>query len=285
MMPANRGRFEFTKSCLLALGIFLLFAAGCANPFTKHYRSTIDQWPRAKSLLAEGPADPTGPRLVTTKDMKADSLSMLENGYFMIGVSTFRSPPVDERMSLQQARQVGADAVLVKQEFVSTVTQSVPITEWIPDRSITTTERSTFRDSPAADPKTIEREITQTLQGEAQTTYVPQSTDYYEYSTTFWKKTKPLKFGVLVRPLNEESKKKLQTNKGVSVRVVVKRSPAFDADILRGDIITHFNGEPVVDPEDFFDKIDSCAGQKVTVKVVRDKKKLDIEVTLRGNAP
>ncbi|MDO8734487.1 MAG: PDZ domain-containing protein [Elusimicrobiota bacterium] len=212
--------------------------------------------------------------------MKDDSMDMLENGYLLIGKSTFKSPPLNEEQALDQAKKVGADIVLTKKEYVGTVTESVPMTEYLPDRRNTTRAQSTYQTNPSALPSIAITEVTQTISGESYIQYVPKSTDYFNYSATFWKKTKPPIFGVLARNLDEETKKRLQTNRGVIVKVVVRKTPAFNADILRDDIITQFNGQSVTDPEDFFDKIKTHAGQQVTVKVIRDGTLRDITLTL-----
>ncbi|HNW91554.1 MAG TPA: S1C family serine protease, partial [bacterium] len=134
------------------------------------------------------------------------------------------------------------------------------------------------------DPTVRERTITQVIQGEAQVRYVPQAVDYYSYSATFWRKTRPALFGVYVQPLDEATRRQLQSNRGVIVKIVVNRSPAFDADILRGDIITRFAGEPVADPADLFAKIKRLAGREVTVTLVRNSAAREITVRLRdGN--
>jgi hypothetical protein len=268
--------------------IFTLFVTlsviltGCSNAYRDNYQSMLDKWPQSKSLLAEGPETPE-PKLITSTDLKADAIHMLESGYLLIGKSTFRSPPIDEKEALDQAKQVGADVVLTKNEYVATFTESVPITDWLPDQRTTIRAQTINQASPTAPPSISVTEVTQTVQGEAYTQYVPKNTDYYNYSATFWRKAKPQMFGVLVQSLDEATKKRLQTNRGVIVKIVVHKTPAYNADILRGDIITQFAGEPVADAEDFFDKIKAHAGQQVTVKILRDDASLDITLTLRAD--
>lgn len=257
----------------------VVILSGCVNPYYTHYEDMLRKWPYARSFLQETP-DEQSPKLVTSKDMRGDAFFMLEDGYILIGKSTFRSPPINEKKALIHAEKVGADVVLIKQEYVNTVTQSVPITEWMPDRTISTVETTTFKKNPSAPPQVFRREITQTLEGEAYIRYVPRSTEYYNHSATFWKKSKPSICGVLVHALDEDTKKRLQSNKGVIVKVVVNRSPAFFADILRGDIITTFNNKPVADPKDFFDKIRMPGGEYITLKIIRNDIPRDISFQL-----
>jgi hypothetical protein len=253
---------------------------GCANPFRSNYMSMLDKWPHRQSMLMEIP-ESAEPKLVTSKDVQEDTNNMLENGYFIIGKAVFRSPPVNEKKALAQAKDVGADVVMFKQEYTNTVSQSVPITEWMPDKKITTKENSTFQSNPGSQPSVFQREVTQTFEGETYTRYVPENVDFYEYTAIFWKKAKPLKFGVLVQPLDDATKKQLQTNRGVVVKIVTNDSPAYHADILRGDIIIKFNCEPVADTKDFFKKVKALAGKQVNVDIIRDGMKKNILLTLR----
>ncbi len=258
----------------------LLLLTGCANPYRANYVSTFDRWPGAAGLF-DTAAAPAPPKLVAATDMQQDALALLESGYLMIGRATFRSARIDERQALALAQEVGADLVLASQEYMNTVTQSIPMTQWLPERRYTTTERVSYQPHPDSTPLISERTITQTIQGEAYVEYVPQTTDYYQYAATFWRKAKPMHFGVLVQRLDEATRQRLQTNRGVIVKAVVSRTPAFDADILRGDIITQFNGRPVADPQDFFAQVRAHAGQRVTVRLVRGSSTLDVPLTLQ----
>jgi len=255
--------------------------AGCANPYRQNYQSMLGRFTNGASFLMPTPAG-TEPQLLTSTDMQSDATSMLENGYFLIGRSSFRSPPINEAEAIDQAKKVGADIVLTKKEYVNTVTESVPMTQWLPDQTTTVSERTAYQATPGAAPAVKTHELTQTVQGESYTTYVSETVDYYNYSATFWKKTKPMKFGVLVQSLDETTKKQLQSNRGVIVNVVVRKTPAYNADILKGDIITLFNSEPIVDADDFFAKIKAHAGQDVIVRIIRNGVTKDIALTLRA---
>jgi len=267
--------------------IFIIAIIGllsCANPYHRNYKSMLDRWPHVKMQLSDISEAPV-PRLFTSKDLKIDSMNLLEDGYILIGKSAFKSPPINEEQAIKQAKEVGADIVLTKKEYVGTKTESIPITEYLPDKRSTTRAHSTFQTSPTAQPSIAITEVTQTVSGESYIQYVPKDTDYFNYSATFWKKSKPQIFGVLARNLDDETKKRLQTNRGVIVKVVVRKTPAYNADILKNDIITMFEGEPVSDTEDFFEKINKHAGKQVKIKIIRDNKPRDITVTLRANLP
>ena len=120
-----------------------------------------------------------------------------------------------------------------------------------------------------------------------QTIFVPEqrTLEKYDHAASFWRKLKPFVFGGYLEPLPVEVRRRLGRNTGVVVGIVVEDSPAFVANILQGDIITDFDGEPVVSVADFQTKMERAAGKRVLVKVIRDNQTLEIPVELNPIAP
>lgn len=260
---------------VLVAGLAGLLA--CANPYVDNYQNTLSQWPGGEaSRLLPG----TGPaKLVTSANMQADTLAMMENGFLLVGRSTFRSTVIDENMALKEAERLGASVVLVGKEYVNSVTQSVPVTTWIPPAQVTYTERVT--DNSSMPQRGYDRIVTKTIEGEYHTRYVPQNVDYYAYSATYWAKSKPPIFGVLVQALDDGEKKSIGSSKGVVVKAVIKGSPAFDADILCDDIIVQMDDAAVPDPDGFFDMVITNAGKPVALQIVRNGNRLTKNLTIR----
>jgi len=258
---------------LMVLG---LLAAGCGNPYRKNYLSTLDQWPGKSARLLPLSGEP---RLLSSTDVKSDSIAMLENGYLMVGHAAFRGARIDEKQALEQARSVGAAAVMVDKRFVNTVSESIPMNEWIPDRIIGTTERVVVTDGSET-PKVVQKDSTTVIQGEFRTHYVQQNVDYYDYEATFWAKAAPPAFGVFVRELDDAAKAAIQSNKGVIVKAVVKDSPAFDADLLKGDVLVSLGGEPIRHPQGFFELLRQNKGKTVQVQLMRAGVKKTLKVSL-----
>ncbi len=107
---------------------------------------------------------------------------------------------------------------------------------------------------------------------------MPYSVNRYDYFASYWIKLKPPVFGVHVRELSPELKQKIGSNKGVVVIAVEKGSPAFAADILRGDILKRIGNQEVLDPKTFSETTSQYAGKKVTVIFLRDGKELTKEI-------
>jgi len=260
----------------IALGLAVV-VSGCGNPYRSNYLSTIEKWPKGVTSRVLPPTDP--PKLLTSTDLRKDSLSMLESNHVMIGRSKFRSPSIDESQALDQAKKIGAWVVLVNHKYVDTVTESVPVNEYIPDQRVDTTETTVIHDG-GENPKVILKDTSTVVQGEFRTTYMDRNTEYYDYTATFWAKAKPPLFGVLVKALDEETKASLGSNKGVLVTGVITGSPAWDADFLKRDILVEIAGEPIRDPDHFFDVVERNAGKTVTVDFFRDDQKSTKKIKL-----
>ena len=61
---------------------------------------------------------------------------------------------------------------------------------------------------------------------------------------------------------------------------VVKGSPAFSADIIRGDIIKKVNNIEIVDLKQYYQTMLSNANKKITMTLLRDGKEVTKEVKL-----
>lgn len=73
----------------------------------------------------------------------------------------------------------------------------------------------------------------------------------------------------------------LSTTKGVALQQVGKGSPAADAGLRSGDVVTAIDGQPIASPEDVLAAIrEHQPGDKVTVTYVRDREKHTVDVTL-----
>lgn len=251
----------------------LVLCAGCANPFRSGYESRLERWPKGeveRLLPADAPA-----KLLTSTNMRRDAIRMMEEGYLLLGRSKFTGPAVNPGEARSLAKEVGASVVLVQQEFVESVAEAVPVSEWIPPREVTYTMRQ------EVDGEIVEREVTREVQGEFQTRYVPETTDYYEHRATYWAKSKPPIFGVLVHSMQDRDRQRIGSNRGVVVSAVINDSPAFDADILRGDVITAVSGTVMTSPDQFFDYVVANQGKEVQVELAREKERKTVTLTIR----
>lgn len=87
--------------------------------------------------------------------------------------------------------------------------------------------------------------------------------------------------GVLPEDLPPEMRESLNIEQGALVRRVDEGTPAWNAGLRAGDVITEFNGQPIKGQIDLRDKISALRpGTKVSIKALRDKQTLTLEATL-----
>ena len=83
---------------------FIVFFAGCANPYSKFYKDYT-----GGINIAENPdvIMPTGrPKLIQGSNIESDSIQMAENGYFLLGESNFNAGPINQNSAIDYARKV-----------------------------------------------------------------------------------------------------------------------------------------------------------------------------------
>ena len=75
----------------------------------------------------------------------------------------------------------------------------------------------------------------------------------------------------------------VQAAAGLTISAVIADSPADDAGLQRGDVITAVDGTTVETPQDFRDQLaDKAVGDTVALSIDRDGQTLDVSVTLEA---
>jgi hypothetical protein len=253
---------------------------GCAsNPYHDTYTSQLsDKVPRAEPA----PLRPalTEPQLLSSQDLKADGLKLLEDGYRPIGRSKFQGTHVDASAAVEQARAVGAELVLVRERFIATNTYAQPVGEWTPDRRIVTEDQTVTRNNGSEHVETQTHQSVVTIEGEYQVRYLPATYDTYEHTASYWRRAPAPVLGLLVSDLDDAQRKALQSNKAVAVKAVVRKSPAYLADCFRGDLVRKIDGKDVIGVDEFFEAVLAKAGKTVVLELWRDGKTLSKTVSL-----
>ncbi len=206
---------------------------------------------------------------------------MVENGFAAIGYSSFNSGPVDASAALKQGKAVGAAIVIVQSRYTHTVTGSIPYTVQNPDQIVTTYSQGNIYGTGGY--ANFRGTSLSTVPGGSTTYQVPYSVDRSDYVATYWVKRKPPVLGVIGSDLPDAIRQKLQTNRGVLVIAVLKGSPAYNADVLKGDVLVGIDNDSTPDARSFLDIVAKYAGKSVTLKILRDGRKMDISLTLRTN--
>jgi serine protease Do len=263
-----------------AATLAFLLLAGCANPYAQFYTDqlggrSIEEFPIIDPHKGE-------PQLYSTNDHERDGRALLENGFVLIGYSSFNAGPVDSKNAVGHAKKVGATIVLVQSQYTNTVTGAIPYTVQNPSQTATTYHSGSVYGSGGYG--SYSGTSTTTVPGGYTTHQIPYSVNRYDYAATFWAKSKPLSLGVHTNDLTDEMRRAIGSNRGVVVNVVVKGSPAFNADIMRGDIITMINDEMITDAQSFGAIVSRYAGQDVVLHTYREGRKREVVLRLNPSA-
>lgn len=246
--------------------------SGCANPFKQSYVSRLEGQP----LSAVPGLDPQpGPvRVMRTPNLQAAAEELLEEGYAMVGYSLFTATAVDEGQARQFAQELDADVVLLTRDFAGVDVDYYP----------TTVATPYYWDhwgyGPGFGPHFGRWGPHRYLGSGFSTAYVPYAVNRYAYYASYWVKRASPVLGAIVSNLPPELRQKLERNAGVVVRVIVRGSPAWEANLVPGDVITAVAGEAVSDAESYQRLTERHAGETVRLTVLRDGKERLMEVRL-----
>ena len=213
-----------------------------ASDISKFYQSVPHRTPDAPTKVE--PEFRLGTR-TADEEVKA----MQTNGYEPIGYSAFNGKEANRRSITKHGMKVGADKIVYIAKYVETQnTGAIGNTSWSSIGAFT---------------------------------YVaPMSVRRYDQVALFFRKAPRKGIGIYPRPLTDEEKVQLGTNKGVVVLSVVNGSPAFAADVLPGDIVTLLGGRPVYDPDSMRSALEAAAGVPATLTLHRGGEKIEKEVTV-----
>lgn len=265
---------------LSASSLFFVLLSACANPYSQFYTDQLGgRSVREVPMLIPHEGDP---QLFSTSDQERDGRALLENGFVLIGYSNFNAGPIDSSQAIGQAKKVGAAVVMVQSQYTNTVTGTIPYTVQNPSQTATTYHSGSVYGSGGY--AGYSGTSTTTVPGGYTTHQIPYSVNRFDYGATFWAKSKPLVLGVHVNDLNDDLRKEIESNRGVVVNVVVKGSPAFNADIMRGDIITRINEDVVSDVQTFGTTVGRYAGREVVLRTYRVGKQRDVRLRLNSSS-
>ena len=97
--------------------MLVVIISGRANPYTKFYTD----W--TKDITLQNIEPLVGdPQLTRGTDQKKDFENMAENGYVMLGYTSFSGADVDEEDAIKQAKKINASKAIVYKTYTNSVT-------------------------------------------------------------------------------------------------------------------------------------------------------------------
>lgn len=244
----------------LMLLLFALLSTGCAttkapseapptqaNPYERFYKS-----------YAKSPVAKTGlpPRIYRGQDQVSDYRHLLEDGYDILGYSSFVAGDIPPEQALEQADKINADLVLVYTRHSS----AMPLA--LPNRS----KPQAQTDEQAKD-KPTGRLIT------------PQAPDY-EYFASYWTQLPPQVLGLHVQAPDEN-----KPDSGLPIVAVIKDSPAASANIKAGDKLLRIGDTDMRNVEALTQATQRYAGQSVEIVFAHEAETMHKTIELNTRNP
>ena len=229
---------------LLTIGT--LFMAGkllaAENLFEKNYKA------QNNGNLVSLQANPDTKMYVSNHNDE-DNISMLENGYDMMGSSGFSSGEVPADLALQHAKAIKADTVLVYTKFGSAKTAA---------SKIAVIKEAAKKNGGVVEDKDLKEDPTQ-----------------YDYYASYWAKMPAPLLGVHIIKLvvvvedEEEAAANKKINTGLKILAVIKDSPADKAGLKRGDTLYKIADVELNKPEELSPLVRKLQGQNVAIEYER----------------
>lgn len=216
--------------------IIILLVSGCAsNGYQKFYKSYAN--PKLDSNL-ESLKEGQEPQVFGTSDFNRDIMLLKAKKYVVVGVSSFNGGYQDIKNAAKQARLIGATLVLTNSKYTNT--QSSTSSLFIPNTQTTYHSGSVYSGSSSGT-----YNGTSTTNSSIVVPYTTHQRRYDQEAVYLTKLTKKLKLGVLIKDLSPEQRLTIERNTGALIYIVIENEPAFNSNIMAGDILISIDGQEV----------------------------------------
>lgn len=274
-----------TKGTHMRITLMLVVAvlSGCAtNGYTKFYTPARGNETATSNPLYVKP--PKVPALYThSNDVDADVKRLNEDGYWLIGTSSFFGPSkmANKEDAIAQGQKVGAALVMLKTSYKDTLSGTMPMV--LPNAPQTATMNTTGNVYGNGGSAYYNSTSTVTMPGGSTTYNIPYNVSRSDIFASYWVLFDPAKMRLGVRPgtLPDDVRNKLKRNTGAYVYIVVHGTPAFAANVMEGDVIVKIDDADVIDGNGFLAQLAQYQGQTVNLSIIRDGLPVNIRVPLK----
>lgn len=240
------------KLVLLAImSLIVQLAQADENLFAENYKS------QNKGNLQSMQADPQT-KMYASSHKDEDNISMLEDGYDLIGSSAFVAPSgVSADLALQHAKSIKADVVLVYSKYGS-------------------------KASPLSKIEVIKEAAKNS--GEVDASVLNDDNEKFKYYASYWAKLPMPILGLHVIKLRQKDSESetFEDANGLKVLAVIKDSPAAKANLLRGDVLLKLGNISLQKPEQLFAAVKKYQGKTVDIAYERDGAAATTKATLNN---
>jgi len=253
--------------------LLTLLLCGCANPYAKFYRDYTNGADISSNPNIEVKSG--YPRLIPTSSHDEDAQKLREDGYTTIGSSSFIAGNIDDSRAIDHGENVKSSIVLLTKKYINSESGTIPLTLPNTQTSYSSFSGNVYGNNGSANYSGSGTTTTY----DTQTTYIPYTVHRYNYMASYWVKVIH-KFGVDVIELSANEKATLGSNKGVVVIAVIKNTPAYYADILKGDIFRKMGNDSITDLFSYKSLVGKYEGHVVKITLVRNGQEIVKEVNI-----
>jgi hypothetical protein len=207
--------------------------------------------------LARAEPAKAAPRIQVSNDTSndkswgvADYRSMEENGYIEIGRSQWRGRYEDPKKAVKKAKKIKAEVILFSYRYLASESGG-----------------AMYMPHPGSIPGGLA---------------VPITFHTYDVAAVYFSKIRPerIGFGISTRFMTPEEVQAIGTNKAGVVEFVIRGSAAFDADLIKGDVILTIAGQDYTNRDKINQVKTDYAGQTVPLELVRNGKRMTLPITV-----
>ncbi|MBA1294223.1 PDZ domain-containing protein [Pseudomonas lurida] len=252
--------------------------SGCINnnPYTAHYNSVNGITAENIDKFRYG-APPETPLIDSVSpEQGQERLGMWERkSYLAIGSSSFSSAQtIPANLAVLQGKLVKADLVVIRNpEYSGSYTTSTAVVK----PSTTTTEGSAILVGPDGQKNALIKGNKTTYT--TTTDYVPITEHRANYAAVYYIKQRSI-FGARTADLTTQERQERQSNFGVKTTTIIDDSPAYNADILTGDILEELDGEKIKNANHLGSLLEEKAGKTVQITLSRNGKTIKKTIQL-----
>jgi hypothetical protein len=224
-----------------------------ANYFESSYKESAKPPSRKPSAPA---------RIYRGTDKEADHQRLLEDGYDILGYSSFEAGDVAPDQALVQAAKVNADLVLVYSKRNGRVPMSVQL------------------EAAKAQAKSADKSSDKAKDAPPSGRVIAPQASHFEYFASYWTKLAPPVLGLHVQAPNKDA----ALDNGLPVLAVIKGSPAAAAEIRAGDSLMRIGDTDIRSVDTLMQATSRYAGQSVEIVYVRETETLSRTVVLNAKS-
>lgn len=232
----------FLSLSLVSFVFINMAQAAEENPYAKNYKEQ-----NTYNLKSLSPNPDT--KIFVSNHKDDDNITMLEDGFDMIGSSGFSATEASPDLALQHAKSIKADTVLIYKKYGSAKTASSQLQ----------LVKEAAKKGKEIDPNDLVEEPTE-----------------YNFYASYWAKLPMPLLGVHIIKLKKNTNEttddgsaEVQALPGLKIIAVIKESPAAKAGIVRGDTVLKIGDMALVEADDLFAAVKKYAGQTVAVELER----------------